>query len=174
MRLPQIKLRKAEIVDIPILKYWDTQEHFIRCHSDDDTQVESDDWDAVVASPPPYTANYIAELDQTPIGVIQIIDPALEESHYWGDCTPNLRAIDIWIGEKQNLSKGYGTKMMQLTFELCFADSAVEAIIIDPLTSNTNAIRFYERLGFGFVEKRSFGEDKCSVYRFERSQWKAK
>jgi aminoglycoside 6'-N-acetyltransferase len=33
------------------------------------------------------------------IGFVQIIDPAREESHYWGDAPGGLRAIDIWIGE---------------------------------------------------------------------------
>ena len=51
---------------------------------------------------------------------IQIIDPALEESHYWGDVPENLRAIDIWIGEETDLGKGYGTQMMQLALARCF------------------------------------------------------
>jgi RimJ/RimL family protein N-acetyltransferase len=72
-----------------------------------------------------------------PIGFVQIIDPAREESHYWGDCEPNLRAIDIWIGEADCLNKGYGTQMMRLAIERCFADPSVTAILIDPLASNT-------------------------------------
>jgi aminoglycoside 6'-N-acetyltransferase len=40
--------------------------------------------------------------------------------------------------------------------------------IIDPLASNTRAHRFYERLGFQFVERRQFGDDDCFVYRINR------
>mgnify|MGYP003467119708 CR=1 FL=1 len=36
---------------------------------------------------------------------MQIIDPALEESHYWGDIGPDLRAIDIWIGSPGDLGR---------------------------------------------------------------------
>jgi aminoglycoside 6'-N-acetyltransferase len=166
-----VTLRKAEIQDIPTLKYWDTQEHVIKCHDDNATEIESDDWDTVIANPPAFTNYFIAELNNTPIGVMQIIDPALEESHYWGECEENLRAIDIWIGDKENLGKGYGTQMMQLAFELCFSDPRVTGIIIDPLTSNQNAIRFYKRFGFIVVEEREFGEDKCTVLRLEKSDF---
>jgi len=43
--------------------------------------------------------------------------------------------------------------------------------LIDPLESNTRALRFYERLGFTFVEHRTFDTDFCRVYRFDRTSW---
>jgi aminoglycoside 6'-N-acetyltransferase len=58
--------------------------------------------------------------------------------------------------------------MMQLALERCFADPAVRAVLVDPLASNTAAHRFYERLGFRFVERRRFGADHCLVYRLDR------
>jgi aminoglycoside 6'-N-acetyltransferase len=45
----------------------------------------------------------------------------------------------------------------------------VKAVILDPLASNVRARRFYERLGFRFVEHRRFGEGDCAVYRLDRS-----
>jgi len=102
---------------------------------------------------------------------MQIIDPLLEDSHYWGEVEPNLRALDIWIGEADALGKGYGTQMMQLAFQRCFADKAVTAILIDPLKSNTRAHQFYERLGFEFVEERCFDTEMCCVYQLRREVW---
>ena len=64
----------------------------------------------------------IAELDGRPIGFVQIIDPAREESHYWGDAPGGLRAIDIWVGEADDLGKGYGTEIMKLALVRCFTD----------------------------------------------------
>ena len=61
--------------------------------------------------------------------------------------------------------------MMKLALARCFADPSVTAVLIDPLTSNTRAHRFYERLGFTFVEHRRFGKDDCSVYRLDRASW---
>jgi aminoglycoside 6'-N-acetyltransferase len=43
--------------------------------------------------------------------------------------------------------------------------------MLDPLAGNRRAHRFYERLGFRFVEHRRFGDDDCFVYRLERSAW---
>ncbi len=101
---------------------------------------------------------------------MQIIDPAREESHYWGSIADDHRAIDIWIGEAYALNRGYGTRMMQLAIERCFADPAVQAIVVDPLDSNRRAHRFYERLGFEYVVRRCFGEDSCFVYRLARPE----
>ena len=76
----------------------------------------------------------------------------------------DLRAIDIWIGQESDLGKGYGTEMMKLAIARCFSESVVKAILVDPLARNTRAHKFYENLGFRFVESRQFAEDDCFVY----------
>jgi aminoglycoside 6'-N-acetyltransferase len=103
---------------------------------------------------------------------MQIIDPFTEQTHYWGEIEPNLRAIDIWIGAAEDLSKGYGETMMRRAFQLCFAESAVTAIVIDPLASNTRAHGFYQRLGFEPEGRRMFGDDDCLVHRLTRETWR--
>jgi len=35
--------------------------------------------------------------------------------------TPNLRAVDIWIGEEGDLGRGHGTIIMRLALARCFA-----------------------------------------------------
>lgn len=113
----------------------------------------------------------MATLDERPIGFVQIINPAQEESHYWGDIAEGYRAVDIWIGEAKDLGKGYGTVMMQLSLNKCFASPDVMSVLIDPLASNTRAIRFYERIGFAYLEDRVFGSSNCKVYSFSRENW---
>jgi aminoglycoside 6'-N-acetyltransferase len=54
--------------------------------------------------------------------------------------------------------------MMKLTIERCFENPEVDGILIDPLKSNIKAHRFNERLGFEFIEERSFDETICYVY----------
>lgn len=162
----RIKLRPAVMEDLDLLKHWDEQPHNIESDPNDDWS-----WEEELPSQPSWRHQLIAELDGRPIGFIQIIDPHEEESHYWGEIAPGLRAIDIWIGEKEDLGKGYGTKMMRRAIDLCFDGENAEAIVIDPLASNKKAHRFYERLGFRFVEERWFGEDFCFVYRLEKSDW---
>ncbi|MEG5061467.1 GNAT family N-acetyltransferase [Microcoleus sp. A2-C5] len=161
-----INLRPATPADLDLLRRWDEQPHVVNADPNDDWG-----WEIELDRTPDWREQLIAELDGRAIGFIQIIDPALEDSHYWGDVAANLRAIDIWIGEKTDLGKGYGTQMMQLALVRCFSDSAVTAVLIDPLASNTRAHRFYERFGFQFVEPRRFGDDDCFVYRLNRADW---
>lgn len=159
-----LKLRPATLVDVKLLRHWDEQPHVVEAKSTDDWG-----WETELGRSPDWRELLIAEVDGRPIGFIQIIDPKREDSHYWGEIPDNLRAVDIWIGEEAYLGKGYGTRMMLLALERCFADANVTAVLIDPLASNVRAHRFYERLGFKFVEQRRFGEDDCFVYQIDRA-----
>ncbi|CAN5391659.1 hypothetical protein BH23BAC3_BH23BAC3_17270 [soil metagenome] len=58
--------------------------------------------------------------------------------------------------------------MMKLAIERCFENPEINGILIDPLINNTNAHRFYERLGFEFLEQRKFDDTVCYVYELKR------
>jgi len=63
---------------------------------------------------------------------------------------------------------------MHFAIGRCFAEPAVRAILIDPLSNNVRAHRFYRRLGFEFIERRRFDEcSDCHVFRLERAVWEA-
>jgi len=163
-----MRLRRASDDDVALLDYWDTKPHVIAATGDDDVQ----DWADEIHGEPGIYDVFLAELDDgRAIGVVQIIDPQLEPSHYWGEVEANLRAIDIWIGEEDDLGRGFGTTMMQLALERCFAPPQVTAVLIDPLESNTRAINFYERLGFVSLGLQVFGGDRCLVHRLSRARW---
>lgn len=161
-----INLRFATLNDLDLLRHWDEQPHTVASDPNDDWG-----WEVELNKTPDWREQLIAELDGRPIGFMQIIDPAREESHYWGEVPADLRAIDIWIGEEVNLGKGYATKMMQLALGRCFSSPTVSAVLVDPLASNTRAHRFYERLGFRFLDNRRFGDDECLVYRLDRAAY---
>ncbi len=168
----ELKLVPARLEHASLLRHWDEQPHVLASDPNDDWE-----WETELARNPPWREQLIAEWEGKSIGFVQIIDPAEEESHYWSQgqvkVPPNRRAIDIWIGEANDLGKGLGTQMMRLAIERCFAKPEVEAIWLDPLESNTRAHRFYERLGFEVVGQRLFGEDLCLVYQLDRARWKA-
>lgn len=161
-----VRLRPATIGDLDTLRRWDEEPHVITSDPDSDWN-----WETELAKAPSWREQLVAEINGDPIGFVQIIDPAEEETHYWGDVPPNLRAIDIWIGEKNYLGRGYGTMIMIMALERCFAYPEVNAVLIDPLASNTRAHKFYERLGFRAVGPRRFGSDDCIVYRLDRNTW---
>lgn len=170
-----VKLRNATTEDLDMILRWDEKPHL----KDPDVtgDEEYNDWNWAVALTEEISWRYqlIAEVDDSiPIGVIQIIDPMLEESHYWGnDCPPNLRAIDIWIGEEDYLGQGYGTEMMRLALEeYCFVDPAVDAVVVDPMAANPRAHRFYQKCGFvPDKETLIFGLDECLVHRLSRERY---
>jgi len=158
-----MKLRPATLNDLELVNYWDTKQHVIDCDPDDEWN-----WEIELDRNPDWREQLVAELNGEPIGFIQIIDPYLEETHYWGNVKQNKRAIDIWIGEETNLNKGYGTIMMELAIQRCFENPKIDGILIDPLKTNVKAHRFYERLGFEFIEEREFDDVACYIYELKR------
>ncbi len=173
----EVRLRPATLDDADLLAGWDREPHVIACSTDDadaDIAFGGIEWREELAEQSDVSVYRIAEVNGRPIGVMQICDPHREPTHYWGDIEPNLRAIDIWIGPRDALGHGYGTQMMTLALDDCFSDRAVTAVVIDPLSSNTDAHRFYRRLGFVPVGPRRFDEDDCLVHRLDRATWEAR
>jgi aminoglycoside 6'-N-acetyltransferase len=164
--LGRVRLRTAALADLSLLRAWDAKAHASATGPDGDLE-----WESELPRSVPWRELLMAESDGRAIAALQIIDPAAEETHYWGDIAQNLRAIDIWMGEEADLGRGYGTTIIRLVLERCFAEPAVAAVLVDLLVSNARAHRFYERLGFRRVERRLFGGDDCYVYRLERTVW---
>ena len=80
-----LTLRDATLDDLALLKRWSDMPHVLAASNDDWG------WAQELARKPAWREQLIAELDGRPIGFMQIIVPALEDSHYWGDCPTNLR-----------------------------------------------------------------------------------
>lgn len=173
-----LALRPATATDVPLLAEWSLRPHVIRATTEAPNATEAwegADWAEEVAMRDQVGADVheilIAELDGRPIGMVAVQDAHREPTHYWGDVGPGVRALDIWIGEPELLGQGHGTEMMRQAIDRLFADPAAEEIVIDPLASNTDAHRFYRRLGFVDVGERQFDDSRCLVMRLERSQW---
>jgi aminoglycoside 6'-N-acetyltransferase len=161
-----MRLRNATLDDVELLRRWDQQAHVQAATGGGDWR-----WEVELTRYPDWRELLIAELEGRPIGFVQIIDPAREDTHYWGNVEPNLRAVDIWIGEPSDLGRGYGTTIMRLALTRCLENPAVTGVLVDPLPRNTRAHRFYERLGFRFIERRFLGDDDCFVLRLDRAEF---
>jgi aminoglycoside 6'-N-acetyltransferase len=57
--------------------------------------------------------------------------------------------------------------MMRQALDRCFDLHGATTVLIDPIASNVDAIRFYQRLGFTLVGERWFDTDLCAVHRFD-------
>ncbi len=172
---PSVTLRAAALEDAPMLATWDREPHVIACSSDDpDAEIAFGgiEWAEEIAGSACDSHYLIAEADGVPVGVMQVCDPHTEPTHYWGEIEPGLRAIDIWIGPPEWLNRGVGTRMMTQVIDRCFAEPGVTGIVIDPLNTNTDAHRFYQRLGFTVVGRRMFDQDDSLVMRLEKASWR--
>jgi aminoglycoside 6'-N-acetyltransferase len=155
-----VVLRRAVTADVPLLERWDEDPDVADSGGDDDNF----DWGFEVPREVDWREILVAEADGEAVGVVVLIDAAREETHYWGDSVePGAWAIDIWIGEERDRSRGIGRQMMEGALARCFGPHGAPVVLIDPLTTNVRAIRFYERMGFSHVGPRRFGEDDCSV-----------
>ncbi len=172
-----LRLRPTTPADAELLAAWDREPHVIACSTDNpgaEVAFGGIDWREELADQSEVSFYRIAEVGGRSVGVMQICDPHLEPTHYWGEIEPGLRAIDIWIGPKDALGRGWGTEMMRQAIDGCFADPEVHGIVIDPLASNADAHRFYQRLGFRPEGRRTFGDDDCLVHRLTREAWEAR
>ena len=166
---PRIALRRAGPGDLALLRRWDEAPQVVAADPDGDWT-----WEVELARDPDWREQLVAEVDGRPVGFVQIIDPAREKSRYWGEVAPDLRAIDLWIGEADALGRGYGSAIMRQAIERCFASPRVSAILVDPLADNVRAQRFYARFGFVPAGPRRLGGDDCLVYRLTREAWDAR
>src|SRR3954469_15377446 len=110
-----VELRPATMEDAEMLGAWAEEPHVISATTDDpsaERAFEDAVWADELASQSDVNRYLIAEVAGRPMGAMQITDPHLEPTHYWGDIEPGLRAIDIWIGPVDALGKGYGQQMM--------------------------------------------------------------
>lgn len=170
--MPEVTLRLATLADLPLVRAWDKDADVWA--SDPHEEDDAWNWEVELGRTPPWREQLVAEMDGRPIGFVQIIDPAAEETHYWGaTARPTERAIDIWIGRAEDRNRGYGTQMMRLALARCFAEPHVAAVLLDPLASNTAALRFYARLGFVDTGERWFGDECCRVLQLSRTDWEA-
>lgn len=159
-----VRLRGATVADIPLLREWDRDPAVVASSGDDDEF----DWEFEVPRSVPWRELLIAEADGEPVGFMQLIDAAEEETHYWGEVERDVWAIDIWIGAARHRGRGIGAEMMRQALDRCFARPEVTAVLIDPLRRNERAISFYERMGFRHLEIRWFDQDECAVMRIDR------
>ena len=91
--------------------------------------------------------------EKKPIGFIQTYQACKVGDGWWKGESEGTWGIDQFIGEKDFLGKGLGSKFIsQFTNDLLTKDK-VDRIITDPSPNNHRAIRSYEKAGFLRLEE---------------------
>ncbi len=102
------------------------------------------------------------------VGALQLrIDDLHEADRPTGKFGDQLLGMGIVVGDL-----GCPVGIVVLAQHRCFRVLGARAILLDPLASNTSAIRFYTRLGYRQIDRRVFaGVDDCWVMQLDRSDW---
>lgn len=161
-----VEIRPMGVDDIGLIHLWDDDEGVAAGLGG--RAGDWHDWPAELVRNVPWREFLIAQQDGRPVGFVQLMDAAEEESHYWGEVEPGTWAIDAWIGSPHDRGRGVGSQMMRQAVERCFHHHRATSILIDPLTTNRRAIAFYERLGFQAVGEHELDGDLCFVMRLDR------
>ncbi len=65
----------------------------------------------------------------------------------------NIYEYDLFIGEKEYLSKGIGTIIVKLINEMLYSNYGADAIILRPFKRNTRAIKCYEKCDYKLIKE---------------------
>lgn len=105
---------------------------------------------------PDFVPNYIINLDEYPIGYIQLyhVNHSLPEGvdnythSLFGIFKPEeMAGIDLFIADEKILRKGISSKILNRFIEV-FIAGKFKAVVVDPLKRNTTAVSFFEKNGF--------------------------
>lgn len=67
----------------------------------------------------------------------------------------------IFIGDREYLSKGYGTEAMMLTLDFAFSILNMRNVMLEVFAYNKRAIRSYEKCGFKEIGRRREAKEIC-------------
>ena len=143
MRMPVHAFRPVTPADLPLLRRWRAQPHWVEWWG----PVEPDDRFFEEAMADPHTAAWIVELEGRPLAYAQDYDPHAWPRHHFAHLPPGSRGVDQSIGEPDMIGRGHGSAFVRAHCERLFAAGA-PAIGTDPHPGNARAIRAYEKAGF--------------------------
>jgi AacA4 family aminoglycoside N(6')-acetyltransferase len=136
--------------DFPMLHYWLNLPHVVEWWGGERPPLEAvrEKYLPRVRGYEPVTP-YIALLGDDPFGFAQSYVVKGSGDGWWEDETdPGVHGIDQTIGVPHLLDRGLGTRLAVALTARLFDDPTVTKIQVDPATTNTRAIRCYEKAGF--------------------------
>lgn len=162
----QVTLRRMCLDDVELLRRWDADPDVAAAIGG--AGADWYDWSVELDRELDWRELLVVEHERRPIGFVQLLDAARDESGYWGDVEPGTWSLDIWIGSAADRGQGLGAAAMRCALVRLFEQHGADVVVIDPRVENRRAIAFYRRLGFETVGERVFDDDHCLVMRLAR------
>ena len=136
---PHYDFRTVEEADLALLGRW--------LGPDEVTKIR-EHIDSVSVEP------LIVEREGDPIAYLQSYDPHLEDDHPYADQPFGTLGVDLTIRPEKLQSSNYGSTILAQFVEELFDEGATR-VIVTPQSSNTQAIRAYEKAGFQAQRERT-------------------
>ncbi len=135
--------RPMVAADLPTIRRWLATPHVAEWWGDPQEQfaLVSGDLDH------PSMQQFIVAIGDRSFAYLQCYDPAAWPDHGFGAIAQDARGIDQFIGERDFIGQGHGSRFIR-----AFVDDLLQAgaplVLTDPSPQNTRAIRAYEKAGF--------------------------
>ncbi len=142
--------------DLPLIRHWLGQPHVTRWWGPADGELAKI---RAHLDKPDGVECFLFSLGARPAGYLQCYRPADWPEGPFGPQPPDVRGLDLFIGEAELLGRGLGTRVIRQFLDGLFA-AGVPRVLIDPDPANARAIRSYEKAGFrafGRVEVHALG-----------------
>ncbi len=153
--------------DATMLSAWDEAPHMQIARGESDWW----NWTEELCQKDIWREMLIIKHEDLAFGFLQIMNAGKDPDNYWEGLDDTHMAIDMWIGKKEFLKRGFGTQIMKFALKRAFANPRITAVWIDPLVQNLTAIRFYQKHDFQPVETRFKGGDMLHIHALSRQDW---
>lgn len=146
-----ITFRSLTHADVPMLSDWMARPHWRKWWGEPDEEVR---YVVDMIEGRDTTLPYIFQIDGIDKGYIQVwfvkdqLGTEIAKDYPWLDLLPaDAVGVDLSIADQEELSKGIGTRVLQL-FVRKLRQEGHDRIIIDPDPANTRAVSAYRNAGF--------------------------
>ncbi|MDF1678050.1 MAG: GNAT family N-acetyltransferase [Legionellaceae bacterium] len=150
---------------LPTLHQWFKQPHVKKWYARDKEYTLADIEEKYLPriQNPVNIPNYIAYLNDEPIGYIQLYSlkehlpddvPNYEHSLFHQFKPHELMGLDVFFAVEKYLGKGISSQVLQ-AFLSTYIRTEIKAVVVDPLKSNKHAIQFFARNQFELITTNS-------------------
>ncbi|MCD8102423.1 MAG: acetyltransferase [Alistipes sp.] len=140
-----MRLRKLDRNDFPLMEKWLANDHVAAFLGDADEWLEEMRDNFANAR---WISYYIGEQDDRPVGFIQHYETSSAPVGIWTQAPKFSLGIDFFIGEEQDLGKGYATAMVGVMKKKLRFEGLCKYVVADPDKSNRASVRVLEKNGF--------------------------
>jgi aminoglycoside 6'-N-acetyltransferase len=150
---PSIAFRRLTVADLPLVHRWLNEDHVRKWWYLEDTPPEgvAAEYVPLIEGKTP-TEPYLMLYGGVPIGYIQLAllrdEPDYARKVGLGD---DAAAIDVFIGEPTYVYRGLGPGLLvSFLRQYVFSHPEITRCLVDPMVSNSRAIRAYTKVGFSY------------------------